>query len=356
MQLFIGNFIDRWIFNNPYKQYINERPVRFGVFHKKEFLRREFNVIYNVFRAFSTHEKNPRISFNAIARLTTSGMPLTRYLKVDHNMGTDTAKAYLTALNSFKKNTKNTKDITIYDEAIISIKEYVRDRLLGYEVQNKIRSTQYNPIFHQDWYKSTLIVLDLLKFGGINPFTFEPLAPELFDGLKQTGLYQSHHIDAALKHILQFNEIVLYDPVWHGRFNSLSKTSVGIDLQRRMSDAVLELMNKNTNLITETDIRNAFGDLTIFNTKVSEMWINHPNFKTLLANWNINRQLIRKGKFFNFLNVDFTLSDGTNPIIKKYLPLAKQTIGSFLLLMDDYDFSYLFTDADREFIKRYFKI
>ncbi len=227
---------------------------------------------------------------------------------------------------------------------------------MGFEVQNKIRSTKYNPIFHQDWYKSTLIVLDLLKFGGINPFTFEPLAPELFDGDKSTGLYQPHHLDAALKHILQFNELVLYDPVWHGRFNILSRTSIGIELQRRMRDVVLDLMNRNTNLITEADIRDAFGDLTIFNTKVSDMWINHPNFKNLLANWNINRQLIKEGKYFGFFKADFTLRDGTNPFLKKYLPLAGQTISSFLLLMDDYDFSYLFTDADREFIKRYFKI
>ena len=109
-------------------------------------------------------------------------------------------------------------------------------------------------------------------------------------------------------------------------------------------------------LITEHDIRTVFGDLTLFGTKVADRWINHPDFKELLSKWNEDRQLIQQGKFYEFLDNRFKLSDGNNPVLTKYWSHARDTINDFLLLMDDYDFSYLFTDADMDLIKRYFKI
>ena len=256
----------------------------------------------------------------------------------------------------FKKNTKDVNEIAIYEDAVISIKEYVRDRHLGFQGKHAIGVNKYNPIFSKHWYKSTLIIVDLLRFAGRNPFTFIPLNPELFDGDVNTGLYQPHHLDAANKQLLQFIEIVLLDPVWHGRFNYISRTSKGIVIQERLRDGMIELMDKKTNLITENDIRTVFGDLTIFGTKVSDMWINNPDFKTLLAEWNYDRQLIQQGKFLEFLRNRFSFSDGSNPVLERYWFQAKETIDSFLLLMDDYDFSYLFTDADIDLLKRYFKI
>ena len=356
LKLYTNTVIERWIFNNPYTQYIAEAPVRFGVKHSKEFLRREFNVAYKTFRAFAVHENNPGISFKKIKQIATA-QALDKYLfsSPNRNIGADTAKAYLKILEDFKKNTKDANEIAIYEDAVISIKEYVRDRHLGFQDKYAVGGNNYNPIFQEHWYKSTLIIVDLLRFAGRNPFTFIPLKPELFDGNVNTGLYQSHHLDAANKQLLQFIGIVLLDPVWHGRFNYISRTSKGIVLQERLRDSMIELMDKKTS-ITENDIRTVFGDLTIFGTKVSDMWINNPDFNTLLADWNDDRQLIQQGKFLQFLRKRFSLSDGSNPVLERYWFQAKETIDSFLLLMDDYDFSYLFTDADIDLLKRYFKI
>ncbi len=76
----------------------------------------------------------------------------------------------------------------------------------------------------------------------------------------------------------------------------------------------------------------------------------------LLADWNIDRQLIQEGKFIEFLSNRFSFNDGSNPVLRRFWSHTKETINSFLLLMDDYDFSYLFTDADTDLLKRYFKI
>ena len=356
LKLYIDTVVDRWIYNNPYTQYIAEAPRRYGITHTKEFLRREFDVAYKTFKAFAVHEKNPGISFRGIKQIATA-QALDKYLfsSPNSNIGVKTAKAYLKILEDFKKDTKDTNEIAIYEDAVMSIKEYVRDRHLGFQDKYAIGATKYNPIFNEHWYKSTLIIVDLLRFAGRNPFTFIPLSSELFDGDVNTGLYQPHHLDAANKQLLQFIGIMIFDPVWHGRFNYISRTSKGIVLQERLRDGMIELMGKKTS-ITENDIRTVFGDLTIFGTKVSDMWINNIDFNTLLAEWNDDRQLIQQGKFLQFLRGRFSLSDGSNPVLERYWFQAKETIDSFLLLMDDYDFSYLFTDADTDLLKRYFKI
>lgn len=226
---------------------------------------------------------------------------------------------------------------------------------LGFEDRVAI-GVDYNPIFHQHWYKSTLIILDLLRFAGRNPFTFEYLPPELFDGDQNTGLYQPHHLDAALKQSLQFLEIMLLDPVWHGRFDPLSRRPLGVELSKELRDGMIELMDKKTSEIREQDIRDVFGDLTLFGVKVADQWINHPKFNELLSEWNDDRQLIQQGRFEEFFIKRFELSPGRNPVLDRFWRDAQRTIGSFLLLKDDYDFSYLFSDADVELIKRYIKI
>ena len=359
LKLVLDTIIDRWIFNNPYKQYIDEAPLRFGTTHSKEYLRREFDVAYKTFRAFAEHEKNSKISFNAI-KIIAKAQALDKYLLSgsENNIGIKTAKAYLKCLEDFKKDAKNAIEWGIYEDAARTIKEYVKDRHLGFEDRIAIGSNQYNPIWDQHWYKSTLIIVNLLRYGARIPFTFEYLTPELFDANLATGLYQPHHIDAALKETLQFIEITLLDSVWHGRVGPLSRRTLGIELQKKLRDGMIELMNRPGS-ITELDIRTVFGELTFFGEKIADTWINNPDFKKLLSDWNEDRQLIQQGKFQEFFINRFTYQEGPlekNPILDRFCVTAAQAISSFLLVMDDYDFSYLFTDADIELLKRYFKI
>ena len=213
------------------KTIINEAPVRLGVRHSKEFLRREFDFLYKTFRAFAVHEKNSKIRFSKIAKIAKS-RSLTEYISSSSSksIGSVVAKAYLTALEGFKENAENANEIAIYEDAMKTIKEYVRDRHLGFEDKFAVGPDQYNPIWDQDWYKSTLIVINLLRFAGRNPFTFDYLPPELFDANWVTGLYQPHHLDASQKQLVQFIEIMLLDPVWHARFGPLSRRTLGIEV------------------------------------------------------------------------------------------------------------------------------
>ena len=148
---------------------------------------------------------------------------------------------------------------------------------------------------------------------------------------------------------------MLLDPVWHGRFGPLARRTLGIELQKKLRDCMIELMNKD-GPVNEHDIRTVFGDLTLFGEKVADRWINHPDFKKLLTKWNEDRQLIQQGRFEEFFIKRFQLDPERNPILDRFWRDAQRAIGSFLLVMDDYDFSYLFTEADIELLKRYFKI
>lgn len=222
---------------------------------------------------------------------------------------------------------------------------------------NKPNPGSYSPIFNQDWYKATLIVLNLIRYGDINPLTFERLRPELFDGDRNTVLYQPHHIDSSLNYLPQCNTILIFDPMWHGRCKISSITDLGISLQKELRDGVLELMSINRD-IDERDIRRVFGDLTIFNRKVADWWIGNPNFNSLVSSWNLDRESIRTKKIDHlesFLE-GFRLSNGDSPIIDRYWDYAKKTISAFLMLHNEYDLSYLFTDADKDFLIKHFKI
>lgn len=110
--------------------------------------------------------------------------------------------------------------------------------------------------------------------------------------------------------------------------------------------------------IDERDIRRVFGDLTIFNKKVANWWIDNPDFNNLLSSWNLDRTSIRTKKIDSlesFLE-SFKLSNGDSPIIDRYWDYAKETIGAFLMLHNEYDLSYLFTDADKEFLIEHFRL
>ena len=145
--------------------------------------------------------------------------------------------------------------------------------------------------------------------------------------------------------------------MWHSRFNTLSITGLRISLQKELRDGVLELMSINRD-IDERDIRRVFGDLTIFNRKVADWWIGNLDFNNLLSSWNLDREFIRTQKISyleSFLE-SFKLSNGESPIIDRYWDYAKETISAFLMLYNEYDLSYLFTDADKDFLIEHFKL
>ncbi len=313
-------------------------------------------MIYNVYKAFRVHEKKD-ISFRGITEsITTTSVRFTRFLVgkgANTNIGTKTLAIYLDTLNKYKDTAQSSEVIAIYQETIDVIKDYVADRHLGFSIESTPGS--YSPIWFQGWFKSALVILNLAMFGGINPITFDPLNPELFDRDPNTGLFQPHHLDASTKSSLQFSGILILDPIWHGRFAPLAKTVTGINLQKQLRDSIFKLMSINRD-VTETDIMAVFGDLTIFNKKVVDWWTQNPDFATLLKDWNENRKMIREGRIYQFFEKNFQLSNGDNPVIDRFWLHARETFNSFLLLKDDYDLSYIFTEKDKEFLVRYFTL
>ncbi|KKM71689.1 hypothetical protein LCGC14_1428080 [marine sediment metagenome] len=109
--------------------------------------------------------------------------------------------------------------------------------------------------------------------------------------------------------------------------------------------------------VDQNDITRVFGSLTIFNQRVSDWWIQNPDFNQLLKRWNQNRDLISHGRIYEFFDMNFDSSyNGRNPVLDRFWFEAKNTIDSFLLLHDDYDLCYLLTDKDKDFLIRHFKL
>ena len=179
LQTYITSIVDNWVFNNPYVEYVTPGKVfRFGWYHKSDpFLRREYEVAYQIFKAFRLHEDNPDIAPTNIKDMTGTSTVITGYLvgkPSETNIGFDTLITYLEFIENFKEDANNYEEIRVYETAADTIKNYVADRHLGLQFKNEIsKSTRYNPIFHQDWYKASLVVFKLVTFGGINPISFD---------------------------------------------------------------------------------------------------------------------------------------------------------------------------------------
>lgn len=60
-------------------------------------------------------------------------------------MDSITVRAYLKVLEDFKKNTKDANELAIYEDTTVAIKEYVRDRHLGFGDQDRAKIKLKNP-------------------------------------------------------------------------------------------------------------------------------------------------------------------------------------------------------------------
>ena len=363
LKIFIQKIIDDYIFNNPEYDYISENTHRFGVFHSKNFMRREYETIYNIWRAFAIKSGSVKTSFKALTEELKIGRGLTDKLRGDtasFNIGIGTLKKYLNKIQEFLNSENDIRKREIHQEAIDSIKNYAADRHLGFQFYQQIKDIKgtYNRIWFKNWYKSIQIIIGLANIGGINPLTCEPIEPTLFDGDRKTqgGVYQPHHFSIREKHLLLLGRTFIFNQHWHSRFNILAKYSMGVQLQIQLRDAVLSLMDSEKKVIDETDIKQAFGDLNIFGKKVSDFWIGHDDYRKNIAQFNRNRELIKQGKIYEFIKDNFEIPNKGNAILDKYWKPMIQTISGFLMLYDDFSFSYLFTQRDMEFIKQVFKL
>jgi hypothetical protein len=204
------------------------------------------------------------------------------------------------------------------------------------------------------------------NFRYLNSIGFEQKQLKLFDGDPNTGLYQSHHLDSGEKQFLQFEKLFILDQAWHGHFGPVARTELGVQLSQQLSDKILELMSINRD-VNRADIEKVFGGLELFGRKISDWWTSNPDFSTQLREWNADRELIRKRKIRQYLANRFTLKDmygndrldengaPMNPVLDMYDKLASEAFKAFFLLEDINDFSYLFTDKDKELLRRYFK-
>jgi hypothetical protein len=361
--------IDNWIFSNPYKNelYIKEDVQRLHALHDQYFLEKEYNTINSFWMATALHEDNFDINYLDIA--DSFDLPHLRlYCSKGHFIGVKTAMKMLSILEGwrreevsktslFKRGNPDMLKLRFYDLAIYRIQKYVSDRYLGFEDKSVTEETGYNKLWYDKYIKATIVILGVIKTGGISPL-FGFLDPQLFDGDQNTGLYQPHHIKADEKLIVQSARIMMLSPELHYAFNQLARTAEGVQVQELILEGINKLMNKKGD-VTKKDIEGVFGNLEVFNKKVSDWWIQRPNFEDELETWNRGRELLRKGDIEGFLHFIFDYTKGgktVNPLINRFLQYAQKTIGSFMLLEDFTEFSYLFSEKDQEFLRKYFFI
>ncbi len=247
--------------------------------------------------------------------------------------------------------------LRIYNLATYQITKNLADRYLGFGDRKITINTGYGSLWYDRYIKSTLNILTVVKTGGINPL-FEFLNPQIFDGDPNTGLYQPHHMDDAETHLVTVGRVIMLDNNWHRVFAPLALTAQGVRRQELVMEGIDKLMDKNGD-VTPADIVKVFENLQIFGQKVSDWWLSQPDFVNKLNTWNKGREFIRNGDIEGFLHFMFDYQKGgktVNPFMDRFFMFAKKTIGSFLTLENFKEFSYLFTQKDMEFIKKYFFI
>ncbi len=356
--------IDKWMFYDPYPNnpYFKPMFVKGKTLHYSYELLPEFNTINSFWYAASLHEDNQDITYTDISH--SYDLPhLRNWVMKGQYIGIQTATTMLALLDqwSVDESSRSSPDplkLRFYNLATYQITKNLGDRYLGFaDRHGTAGGSSYSKLWYQRHVKATINILSVVMTGGIDPL-FGFLDPKIFDGNPNTGLYQPHHMSDAETHLVTVGRIIMLDDNWHHVFGQLATTPQGVKLQELIMEGIYKLMDKSGD-VTPADIVKVFGNLQIFGKKVSDWWFQQPDFNNKLKTWNAGRALIQNGDIEGFLHFMFDYQKGSktvNPLVERFFMYAKKTIGSFLTLENFKDFSYLFTQKDREFIKKYFFI
>ncbi len=221
----------------------------------------------------------------------------------------------------------------------------------------KSQNCNYHELFNDPRIVATNIIMHLLMYAGINPYNGRFLKPELFDGDSNTDMFGRHHLSIMEKNLFACGTTITLPRSFHNSIEYLSETEDGKKIQEILLSTVNKMVLKNT-LITPADIDCYLGEIEILlgndNITIADLWMGNrtpEELNNFLKKWNNARNNIKQSKFYDMLKNNFELENGVNPIIEKYWSTAQNTITVYKMVENYDNFSHLFTQRDKEFLK-----
>ncbi|KKN20534.1 hypothetical protein LCGC14_0934610, partial [marine sediment metagenome] len=368
----VKKIIEKFVFSDAYPDdpYIPSTITRFGMTFNKKYLKSEYHLTTKVWLAMALHEDDPEFNWEkAISKydVVKQGVLLNSYRR---NIGKSILKRVLEIANTFIKELPIPLDpissikMEVYTDVIDSVNLYAANRYLALDglSYNKGQNINYHELFNDPRIVATNIIMHLLMYAGINPYNGRFLKSELFDGDSNTGIFGRHHLFELEKHLFACGATVTLPRSFHNHIEYLSKTLYGKEIQEKLVLTVNYMVLKD-GLITLTDIDYYLSKIDISlgtdNITVADLWKSgrtEHELNNFLAKWNIARNKVRKSKFYDMLNENFKLENGDNPILEKYWGTAQNTITVYKMIKNFDDFSYLFSQNDKTFLKKLWKI
>ena len=171
------------------------------------------------------------------------------------------------------------------------------------------------------------------------------------------NIFGRHHLFELEKYLFACGATVTLPRSFHNHIEYLSKTMYGKEIQEKLLSTVNNMVLKD-GLITLTDIDNYLSKIDISlgtdNITVADLWKGGRTTQELnnfLNRWNKARKEIKNSKFYDMINENFKHKNGDNPILEKYWGTAQNVIAVYRMVEDFNDFSYLFTQNDKKFLK-----
>lgn len=363
MQEEIKVIVDDFIFENPFLiDYMDENPYRFGTFHSKVFVKREYDLLQSVWLAFASRKNKYDLTFKGIEQELNIKVKLSGYLtRAKNNIGIKTLQNFKIYIQKYLKNEILTfhdiNKIRIYKEAINQINEYIVDRKLKLSLPVLSSSYGYDSELWEDpQVKAYHIISLLVRDLGFDLVDFNPFDPQIFErGPTSSGNnFQRHHISIVEKMLLTIKRLILTDNRNHNTLNQFSRNQAGINEQQSLIDGMRELIRmKGT--VSEKDIIQVFKGKFFGGKLISDRWVkdNKINFNIFLREFNLRKKMLEAG------DIEGLIKRISVPAYKRFYQRATEIINAYLLIDGEVDqsrISRLFSSNDVNFLKKYFKI
>ncbi len=363
----IKKIMEDFVFSDsyPYDPYIPSRITRFGMSFNKSYLKSEYHLTTKVWLALALHEDDSAFNWekaSSIYNIIKQGILLNQQ---NRNIGKSILKRVLEITNTFIVELPTPLDpissmkMDLYIDVIDSVNLYAANRYLAldglsYDCGQNIN---YHELFNDPRIVATNVIMHLLMYGGINPYNGRFLKAELFDGDSNTDIFGRHHLSILEKNLFACGTTITLPRSFHNSIEYLSNTKDGKKIQEMLLSTVNKMVLKK-GIITFADIDYYLGKIEISsgndNITIADLWKSDRTAHELnhfLIRWNIARGKVKKSEFYDMLKDNFKLENGDNPILEKYWSTAQNTITVYKMIKNYTDFSYLFTQRDKEFLK-----
>ena len=363
----VKKIIENFVFSEAYSDdpYISSEITRFGICLDKNYLKPEYHLTTKVWLAMAFHKGDPEFNWEKAASkysVVKQGILLNKH---GSNIGKGVLRRVLEITNSFinKLSTPldpiSTKKLNIYTDVVDSVNLYAANRYLALDglSYRKSQNCSYHELFNDPRIVATNVIMHLLMYAGINPYNGRFLKPDLFDGDSNTDIFGRHHLSIFEKNLFACGTTITLPRSFHNSIEYLSDTKDGKKIQEMLLSTVNKMVLKK-GIITFADIDNYLGKIEISlgndNITIADLWKSGRTAHELnhfLIRWNIARGKVKKSEFYDMLKDNFELVNGDNPILEKYWSTAQNTITVYKMIKNYTDFSYLFTQRDKEFLK-----